>query len=210
MNRIDWKLIAPVNCTSFSRISSERFQSLLASDRKTTLYFFLSNLKEIIKPNPHPKINIDQINYMAKFLTRFSLTMATPYLPPQKPLSVFFPTFESLVEGCSELSSRKDFTQNTTLLEWVACQMLLLSGFYFEDAIQTFDRSEIEKLGKDYFLRISKKSTRKKLFNGMAKNFRLWQDFLCYLRWHFQKMRQDLLVIKAPKPKEPLIKLTGK
>ena len=146
---------------------------------------------------------------MAKFLTRFSLTTTAEYSPPQKPFLVFFPTFESLIKIYSELTSREDFTQNTRFLEWVACQMLLLSGFYFEDAIHAFDRNEIEELGCDYFLAVSVKSKKKKLLEEMAKNFRLWQDYLCYLRWHFQKMGQDSLVIQAPKPAEPLIKITG-
>lgn len=205
--KIDRRLIIPANCANFGNISSEKFQSLLASDKKATLFFFLNNLLLVIKPWPHSRIDTAQVNYTAKFLTRFSTTSG--FYSRNEPFFIHFPTFESLVQTCGKLLS-EDFGKNLQFLEWTACQILLLGGFYYDDAIKSFDRKEMEKIGCDYFTASAIGNKRKKILGKMAKNFRIWQDYLCYLNWHFAKLREDSLLIKTEKQPEPLIKLTGK
>ena len=207
--KIDWRLIVPANSTNFSQISSERFQELLSSNKKATFLFFLNNLRVIIKPNPHPKISTAEINYMAKFLTRISMTTDLPSISDQ--FFIHFPTFDSMANIYSNL--RKNILGNVAearFLEMIACQILFFSGFYYDDAVRHFDRNEMEKLGRDYFTACAIENKRKRLLEKMAKNFKTWQDFLCYLNWRFAKLREEALLIQQPKLPEPLIKLTGK
>lgn len=222
--QVEWRLIAPVNMSNFPDISSEKFQSLLAAgNKRVTLAFFLANLKEVVRPWPHQQIKIDQVNYTAKFLTKFSTT--TGFSSTGQPFFIHFPTMESLMRTNLQLRSQRDFQETSRFLEWAACQMLFLSGFYFDDAIKVISRNDAEDLGREYFIASAVGNQRKKLLERMAWNFRLWQDFLSYLNWHFLKMRKEAsdqldqcfrrvrekaMLIKRPPGNEPLIKLTGK
>lgn len=207
--QIEWKLIAPANGSNFPQISSGEFQELLSSGKKATLLFFRNNLFEVVRPWPHPRINITQVNYVARFLTRLSMT--TGLRSQTNTFFVHLPSFDSLVTACDALlSSGVDLNKDSGFLEKIACQILFLGGFYFNDAVKFHKRQDIENKGQDYFRASAIHSTRKKVLEDMAKNFKIWQDFLCYLNWRFAELREESLLIRTEKPPEPLIKLTGK
>ncbi|MEX1063973.1 MAG: hypothetical protein WD898_00420 [Candidatus Paceibacterota bacterium] len=179
------------------KMGSNELRSFLASGRKATLKFWRDNLNEICPKGGSLSQDIDtlQINYGARFLTRFSLVSTGS--------DVYFPTFTSLVEIYDNFLHNTMSRGIPSLMELAGCQTLLLSGFYKEYAIKHYDLQDLCRIGRDFFNK-SAVGKRKKVIKKVSANFDIWQELLHNLRVYLQEKR---LLLESPNRPEPLIKI---
>jgi hypothetical protein len=183
---------------NFENLSKEELIKLLTmgrtSGRRLAFEFWLKSLEKIA--GPHHEVDKAQIHYVARALTRFSLT-------PTSPSVFFFPTFTSLAQVHDEFILNQESWETPEFMEIAGCQMLLLAGFYLRTARKKYDINDLRKAGQNFFAKgaIGK---RKKTIQKISKNFEVWQDLLCFLEWH---LKTERLVLKVERPEEPLIKI---
>ncbi|MBI2669947.1 MAG: hypothetical protein HYX20_02305 [Candidatus Yanofskybacteria bacterium] len=184
---------------NFDNLSSEELKKLLTmgrtSGKRMAFEFWLKHI-ELIAPR-ETGIGKDQQHYTARFLTRFSLVSTTH--------SMFhFPTFMSLAQIYDEFVQDIENQYSPEPMEIAGYQTLLLGGFYLKAASKHYNMEDIRKMGELFFTRgaIGK---RKSVIKKMAHNFSRWQNTLCYLEWYLRNER--LVIQKAEKPDEPLIKI---
>ncbi len=178
---------------NLEKMTSGELRSFLASGRRTTFKFWLDNLSEVCPPGS--KIGPAQINYGARFMTRFSLVSTAS--------EVYFPTSTSLAQVYDNFLHDMVSTSTPSLMEIAGCQTLFLSGFYREYATRYYILEDLRRIGSDFF-RKSASGEKAVVLKQMAVNFGSWQDRLHYLKWHLQQKR---LLIESPKRPEPLIKI---
>lgn len=182
----------------FKKLSHEQLLKFISmgrtSGRRLAFEFWLKSLEKVAAP--HSKIDKDQIHYVARALTRFSLISTSES-------TLWFPTFTSLAKLHDEFIINQESQKTPEFMEIAGCQMLLLAGFYLRSARKHYNIMDLQRMGKNFFSKgaIGK---RKKTIQKMAKNFQVWQDLLFYLEWY---LKTKQLVLEFEKPEEPLIKI---
>ena len=183
---------------NLEKISREELIRFLAMDRtsgkRLAFEFWLTNLKKII--SRHHEVDREQMYYVARFSTRFSLV-------PTSESIFFFPTLTSIARIHDEFVLDQENRWTPESAEIAACQLLLLGGFYLKSALKHYDPGEIRRMGQSFFQTASV-GKRKKVIRKMSRNFGIWQNLLCYLEWY---LRTERLALEIKKPDEPLIKI---